>query len=118
MKVLIVDDQADIGQNLKSLLLNRKYGDTKSVLSGKLALEAMRADVYNLVICDYNMPDMNGHEVFQAMRNEGFKWPFLLYTSAKLDSLPRFEGEGFIGIVDKKELAKLFILLKSVADGI
>ena len=116
MKVLIVDDQADIGTMLKNLLFNRQYSDTNSVLSGKLALEALKKDTYNLVICDYDMPEMNGHEVFQSMRKEGILCPFLLYTNAELASLPRFEGDGFIGAVNKKELAKLFSHIKTIAE--
>jgi CheY-like chemotaxis protein len=118
MKILIVDDQADLGTMLKNLLLNRNYSDTKFVLSGKLALEALKTEAYKLVICDYDMPEMNGHDVFTAMRAEGNDSQFLLYTNAELSTLPIFEGTGFIGIVNKKELPKLFEHLKTVSAGI
>lgn len=118
MKVLIVDDQADLGTMLKNLLQNKKYNNTKFVNSGKLALEAVMTESYNIVICDYDMPEMNGHDVFQAMRAEGNMTPFLLYTNAEIDSLPKFEGPGFIGAVNKKELAKLFGLIKQISDAI
>jgi DNA-binding NtrC family response regulator len=117
MKVLIVDDQADLGTMLKNLLANKKYEDTKFVLSGKSALEALKSDSYNLVICDYDMPEMNGHDVFQAMCTEGYECPFLLYTNADLSSLPKFDGASFIGAVNKKELPKLFEHLKKVSEA-
>lgn len=116
MKVLIVDDQVDLGTMLKNLLVNRKYEAPNFVLSGKLALEALRSEPYSMVICDYDMPEMNGHDVYQAMRSEGFDCPFLLYTNAELATLPKFEGAGFIGVVNKKELPKLFLYLKAVGD--
>lgn len=108
MKVLIVDDHPDHGILLKTLFDERAQVDTTSVLSGKLALEALRTSNFDLVVCDYNMPEMNGFEVFQAMQSEGLSCPFLLYTNAELSTLPKFEGPGFLGFVKKTEIEKLF----------
>lgn len=117
MKVLIVDDHADFSVLLKTLLDARIYVDLTSVLSGKLALESLRVDNFDLMVCDYDMPEMNGHEVFQAMQREGLSCPFLLYTSEILSALPKFEGPGFLGIVDKIEIEKLFGHIKQVYEN-
>lgn len=108
MRILIVDDLPDYAHLLSKMLGQRLDVQTTSVLSGKLALEALRANKFDLMICDFEMPIMNGFEVFEAVRAEGFKCPFLLYTNADLSTLPKFEGPGFLGIVRKMEAEKLF----------
>lgn len=108
MKILIVDDLPDYAYLLSKLLEERTDVQTTSVLSGKLAIEALRTNKFDIVICDYEMPEMNGFDVFQAMIAENLYCPFLLYTNADLSRLPKFEGPGFLGIVKKMEAEKLF----------
>lgn len=108
MRILIVDDLPDYAYLLSKLLGERVEFQTTSVLSGKLALEALRIQKFDIVICDYEMPVMNGYDVFQAMIAENLVCPFLLYTNADLSRLPKFEGPGFLGIVKKMEAERLF----------
>ncbi|MGE4130144.1 MAG: response regulator [Bdellovibrionales bacterium] len=106
--MLIVDDNADYCCLLSKTLEQRIHAHTTSVLSGKLAIEALRVGKFDVMICDFEMPGMNGFDVFQAMIAEDLFCPFLLYTNADLSRLPRFEGPGFLGIVKKMEAEKLF----------
>lgn len=116
MKVLIVDDYPDYAVLLTTLLGSRVEADTTAVQSGKLALEELRTKKFDLMVCDFSMPDMNGHEVFQAMQSEGLRCPFLLYTNEDLCDLPNFIGPGFLGIVRKLEIEKLFGHVKQVSE--
>lgn len=114
LQVLVVDDNADYCYLLSETLKRRIHAHTTSVLSGKLAIEALRVGKFDVLICDFEMPGMNGFDVFQAMRTEGLSCPFLLYTNADLGTLPKFEGPGFLGMVRKTEWDKLFRKLESV----
>ena len=105
--MLIVDDNADYCCLLSKTLEQRIRAHTTSVLSGKLALDALKTNKFDVMICDFEMPVMKGLEVFQAMRSEGLFCPFLLYTNADLNTLPKFEGPGFLGMVRKMEVEKL-----------
>ena len=89
------------------MLEQRIRAHTTSVLSGKLAIEVLRGGKFDVMICDFEMPGMNGFDVFQAMRAEGLFCPFLLYTNADLSALPKFEGPGFLGMVRKMEVENL-----------
>ncbi len=61
-RILIVDDEEDTAILLQDLLKKRGY-DTEAVFSGAQCLERMRRDPADVVICDIQMPGMNGIEV-------------------------------------------------------
>jgi CheY-like chemotaxis protein len=108
MKILVVEDSPDSLELLVGLLLKRRHSNVKAVSSGMLAIEAMAEDRFDFVICDYHMPEMSGHEVFEILKKTGVECSFLLWTNADHDSIPKFEGYGFLGIVKKQEFDQLF----------
>ena len=71
MKILIVDDDFRSRKLLQGLLA--PYGECDAAADGKEALEAfflaMENDQrYDLICLDIAMPDMNGHEVLERIR--------------------------------------------------
>ena len=60
--ILIVDDTPANVLLLERMLTQRGY-KTESVISGKLAIEAARSELPDLILLDIAMPDMNGYEV-------------------------------------------------------
>lgn len=107
MSVLVVEDHEPSAYIVTRMLTRRLKLKPKVVSSGKLAMAALRAESFYLVISDFEMPEMNGLELFQAMTSEGFACHFVLHTSADLASLPKFEGARFLGIVPKADTQKL-----------
>jgi signal transduction histidine kinase len=65
--ILIVDDTPASLQLLAGALANRGYR-VRPVLSGKVALQAARAEPPDLVLLDILMPEMNGYEVCAAFK--------------------------------------------------
>lgn len=65
--VLVVDDMPVNALLLVRMLTERGY-NPRSVLSGKLALQAAREDPPDLILLDINMPDMNGYEVCEQLK--------------------------------------------------
>ncbi len=65
--ILIVDDTPANVLLLVKMLAERGY-DLRSVSSGKLALEAARAEAPDLILLDINMPVMNGYEVCEQLK--------------------------------------------------
>ncbi|TAD75522.1 MAG: hybrid sensor histidine kinase/response regulator [Oscillatoriales cyanobacterium] len=65
--ILIVDDTIANIQFLSSLLTEQGYSVRKA-LSGSMALQFVRAEPPNLILLDINMPEMNGYEVCQILK--------------------------------------------------
>jgi phosphoserine phosphatase RsbU/P len=68
-RILVVDDIAIHREALFSLLTKEKFIVTLAE-SGKEALAFMEAEQFDLVLLDVEMPEMNGFEVCQVMRND------------------------------------------------
>lgn len=68
MRILIVDDFATMRTIAKNLLVDAGYTNLIEAGSGPEALTRLAAETVDLVILDWNMPDMSGLEVAQAIR--------------------------------------------------
>ena len=85
-KILIVDDERDIREMVaKKLRLNRY--EAKTAASGVDALELCAQENFNLVIMDIAMPQMNGYETVERLKqNPALQdLPILLMTGHDLD---------------------------------
>ncbi len=65
-KILVVDDSPLILRNIKGLL-ERKY-DIFLATSGRQALDTIIKEEPDLILLDYEMPEMSGKEVFEEMQ--------------------------------------------------
>jgi PAS domain S-box-containing protein len=68
-RVLIADDNADMREYLTNLLRSAGY-EVREVTDGQQALEAIRAQLPDLVISDVMMPALGGLELVAALRND------------------------------------------------
>jgi len=67
--ILVVDDDAPITLLMRTLL--REYGfEPLTAMTGKEAIESVRARRPDLILLDRNMPGMTGDEVIRALRGE------------------------------------------------
>ena len=70
--ILIVDDNSMILRNLKIIL--EKYYNVDTAQSGKLAFSSMRKRRPDLILLDYEMPEMNGKEfMLKLQENDMYK---------------------------------------------
>lgn len=66
-KILIVDDEREILDMIFDLLHQQgNYVDVAS--NGKIAWEKIQKQEYDLILCDIKMPQMNGRELYQALK--------------------------------------------------
>jgi CheY-like chemotaxis protein len=54
--------------------------EVESVLDPRKALDPMQIDPVDCVVCDYEMPGVNGLEVLDRVRKSAPKIPFILFT--------------------------------------
>ena len=66
--ILIVDDNSMILRNIKAIL-NADY-EVSVAPSGKHAFRVIEENKPDLILLDYEMPEMNGKEVFQKLSQD------------------------------------------------
>lgn len=78
-RILIADDDELSLLHLNTIL--RGYGlDVERANNGKEVIAKQKAKPFDLVILDYEMPEMNGYEVVRKVRNYDSKTPLVLLT--------------------------------------
>jgi two-component system, chemotaxis family, chemotaxis protein CheY len=68
LRILIVDDSPTMRRILVNTVQKAGYSDIKEAGDGKEALAMLMGGVYDLLMTDWNMPNMNGLELVQAVR--------------------------------------------------
>jgi two-component system OmpR family response regulator len=79
-KVLVVDDEPSI-TDLVSMALRYEQFDVRVAGNGREALDAVESFSPDLAVLDIIMPDIDGFEVAQRLRNQGVKLPILFLTA-------------------------------------
>jgi CheY-like chemotaxis protein len=85
--ILLVDDEDDVAAGLAALLRARGY-DVELARDGLEALERLGRDpVPDLVLLDYEMPQLDGEEVLRRLRRDERteNLPVLLATASQID---------------------------------
>ena len=89
MKVLIVDDSAVMRRIVRNTL--RKAGftniDVVEAGDGKAALTVAAQETPDVILSDWNMPNMNGIDFLIALRGSGNATPFGFVTSEGTDDM-------------------------------
>ena len=68
MKILIVDDFSTMRRIIKNLLRELGFSNTLEADDGQTALPIVRAGGLDLLITDWNMPNMPGIELLRQVR--------------------------------------------------
>ncbi|NKE73081.1 chemotaxis response regulator CheY [Candidatus Manganitrophus noduliformans] len=70
MKILVVDDMSSMRRIIKNTLKQLGYPNTDEAEDGDKALEMVRNAPFDLVVSDWNMPNMNGLDLLKAIRQD------------------------------------------------
>ena len=90
--ILIVDDTPANVLLLVRMLTERGY-NPRPVLSGKLALQAARAEPPDLILLDIAMPEMNGYEVCELLKaDEALKEIPIIFISALNETIDKVKA--------------------------
>ncbi len=83
MDVLIVDDSKAMRMIVKRTLRQAGYGDAnvKEAGNGKEALEVLTGWLPDLILCDWNMPEMSGLQLLHEITARGLDVKFGFVTS-------------------------------------
>ena len=81
--ILVVDDFSTMRKIIKNNLKQLGFSNIIEAEDGQLALEELKKNKVDLIISDWNMPNINGLELLKAVRgDEGLKQiPFVMVTA-------------------------------------
>lgn len=83
MRILVVDDSKAMRMIVRRTLRQAGYDkhEVEEAENGRQALEVIHKAPPGLVLSDWNMPEMNGIQLLEALRGEGCKVLFGFVTS-------------------------------------
>jgi len=81
-KILVVEDEPTIREFLETGLSYEGYEST-AVPEGRKGLELALEGMFDIIILDIILPDMDGFEICQRIRERGLKVPILMLTAKK-----------------------------------
>lgn len=83
IKVLVVDDFATMRRIVKGVLRQLGFSNIIEAEDGSIALNELKKEKIGLIVSDWNMPNMTGLELLQAVRADGElkSIPFIMVTA-------------------------------------
>ena len=104
LKFLIVDDFSTMRRIVRSLLKEMGYTNADEAEDGVAAIAKLRAQAFDFVVSDINMPNMNGFELLQAIKadDELKHLPVLMVTAeARKEDIVQAAQSGAAGYIVK-----------------
>src|SRR5258705_6024018 len=106
LRILVVDDDLGVCQSLRDLLVQEGC-EVLVATGGREALEKLATERVDLVLSDVVMPDLDGHEVFQRVREQHPGTPVVLMTAFHFDKdhiIKRSKLAGLEDVLYKKPI--------------
>jgi two-component system chemotaxis response regulator CheY len=103
-KFLIVDDFSTMRRIIRNLLKDSGFSEAEEADDGLQGLHKLQSNNFDFVICDINMPNMNGFELLDAVKaDEKLKHiPFLMVTAeARKEDIVLAAQKGASGYIVK-----------------
>lgn len=104
LKFLVVDDFSTMRRIVRNLLKELGYANVDEAEDGAIALQKLKNQSFGFVISDWNMPNMDGLSLLQAIRADATlkSLPVLMVTAeAKKENIIAAAQAGASGYVVK-----------------
>lgn len=119
MNILIIDDERAIRNSLAEILSDEGY-QTDAAEDGQAGLQKVQAGKYDVVFCDIKMPNMDGIEFLDAIREKDIDTAVVMISghgdiSTAVDCIKR----GAFDFIEKPlDLNKILTTVKSTANRV
>ncbi len=96
-RILVVDDEVDLAESVECLLQSRGY-QVELASDGRIALDKIQVSQPDLVVLDYEMPEIDGLEVLATLREDATtaKIPVLFTTASQISLNDAAKADGFL----------------------
>ena len=123
MKILVVDDFSTMRRIVRNLLKELGFSNVHEAEDGVDALKKLRAETFEFVVSDWNMPNMTGIDLLREIRKDPAlkHLPVLMVTAeAKKENIIEAAQAGASGYVVKpftsvtldEKLQKIFLTMQ------
>lgn len=118
LRILILDDEEDLADLIKDLLEPHGF-IARAFINPVDAIESVKRDAVDLILSDYNLPQMNGIEVFKTISETCPACRYVLISGGHLDRVDEFNRKSDFkihGILSKpfQEQTLLQVLKKAL----
>jgi two-component system chemotaxis response regulator CheY len=124
MRFLVVDDFSTMRRIVRNLLKELGHTEVEEADDGNVALARLKAEKFDFVVSDWNMPNMTGLELLKAVRADAQlkHLPLLMVTAeAKKENIVEAAQAGASGYIVKpftaatldEKLTKIFNKMKA-----
>lgn len=80
MRILIIEDEYSLADALREILKKEKYTVDVST-NGADGFDQALTGIYDAIVLDVMLPEMNGFQILNSLRKEGIKTPVLILTA-------------------------------------
>ena len=115
-RILIIDDQDPIRRVLREILENEKY-QVDDASNGPAALQMLKDQEYDAILCDIKMPDMDGIEVLEQVKATGDTPVIMISGHGTIDTAVDAIKKGAFDFIQKPpDLNRLLITVRNALD--
>jgi len=79
MKILVVEDDLDLNDSLGCWLHSDRFV-VETATTGAVAMDLLNASSFDVIVLDWELPDMAGLDICRHLRAQGLKTPVLMLT--------------------------------------
>ncbi|MEQ9288182.1 MAG: sigma-54 dependent transcriptional regulator [Cyclobacteriaceae bacterium] len=116
-KILIIDDEKSIRNTLKDILEYEKY-KIEEAENGKVGLEMITQNEYDIVLCDIKMPEMDGMELLEKAQESGSSAQFIMISAhGNIETAVEATKKGAYDFVQKPpDLNRLLLTIRNASE--
>ena len=115
-RLLIIDDQDAIRRVLRDILENEKY-QVDDAANGPTALQMLKDQEYDAILCDIKMPDMDGIEVLEQVKTISDTPVIMISGHGTIDTAVDAIKKGAFDFIQKPpDLNRLLITVRNALD--
>ena len=112
MKIVVADDSRAMRMIVVRTLRQAGFGghEVLEAENGREALDLVTAHAPDLILSDWNMPEMTGIQFLAALRSRGDGTPFCFVTSEGSDEMrEQASAAGALGLIAKPFTSEAFL---------
>lgn len=111
MKILVIDDSKVMRAIVKRTLRQAGFGghELEEAVNGADGFDKVQSFGPDLILCDWNMPELNGIGLLEKLRESGNETPFVFVTSEGAEDMRKLASDkGAMALIAKPFTAEQF----------